>query len=78
MIGAAMGAMGAGGAGNALGGLAGSLASGGGGPSSAGSTTTNNNGFTGGHIQFGNSGGIPTWLLIGAAIIGVIYVIKKK
>lgn len=68
MLGAAMGA------GDALGALAG----GGAGPSSAGSTTTNNNGFTGGHIQFGNSGGIPTWLLIGAAIIGVIYVIKKK
>ncbi|WP_418113829.1 hypothetical protein RJD40_01620 [Vibrio scophthalmi] len=49
----------------------------GGGPSSAGSTTNNSNGFTGGTIQFGNNG-IPTWLVVGLVICGVIYVAKKK
>lgn len=66
--------------GGLMGGLSGGqggLDFGGGGPSSAGSTTNNNNGFTGGSIQFGGNG-VPTWLVVGLVICGVIYVAKKK
>ncbi|EGR0412529.1 MULTISPECIES: hypothetical protein [Vibrio] len=50
----------------------------GGGPSSAGSTTNNNNGFTGGTVNMGSNNGVPTWALVGGALIAAYWLFGRK
>lgn len=50
----------------------------GGGPSANTSTTNNSSGFTGGVINMGSNNGIPTWAIVGGAVLIAIYLFKRK
>ena len=50
----------------------------GGGPSANTSTTNNNSGFTGGTVNMGSNNGVPTWALIGGALVVVYLMFGRK
>ncbi|EOG5906819.1 hypothetical protein ACLF2M_003409 [Vibrio vulnificus] len=41
------------------------------------SNTTNNSGFTGGTYNFGSNNGVPSWLILTAALVGLWLFLRK-